>query len=175
MEIGEQMCSSICASPNSSPSRGVGWNILKKRLENGSLVFAFSITVSTFLTAALSSKSRSWKHPCRLRLPASDSEIGATILMHCFGQGIQFPSPYSTEERSGDGIWSGERKGGSTAVERTLKSRFDGRYRDGCSLSLQNAATFSAFSTSVFCNSRFRFERAHCESPLINQNWHFND
>ena len=30
MEIGEQMCSSICASPNSSPSRGVGWNILKK-------------------------------------------------------------------------------------------------------------------------------------------------
>ena len=43
------------------------------------------------------------------------------------------------------------------------------------SLSLQNAATFSAFSTSVFCNSRFRFERAHCQSPLINQNWHFND
>ena len=42
-------------------------------------------------------------------------------------------------------------------------------------LSLQNAATFSAFSTSVFWNSRFRFERAHCQRPLINQNWHFND
>ena len=72
---------------------------------------------------------------------------------------------------------SGLEREREAAEERTLKSRFDGRYRDVCALSrsLQNAATFSVFSTSVFCNRRFRFERAHCESPLINQNWHFND
>ena len=48
------------------------------------------------------------------------ARIRATFLMHCFGQGIQFPSPYSTEEggrteeRSGAGIWNGEkgREGG---------------------------------------------------------------
>ena len=54
-------------------------------------------------------------------LPTSNLEIRATFLMHCFGQGIQFPSPYSTEgggttgERSRAGIyleWR-EREGGS--------------------------------------------------------------